>query len=81
LDTSLEIGFVMKAVKRAFSHAKPEIMNSDQGSYFTSNDYIEAFKSTKVKISMDGKGRALDNIFMRKFTLKSMRPLKEPEKS
>ncbi|MBK9229180.1 MAG: transposase family protein [Ignavibacteria bacterium] len=46
-------------------HGKPEIINSDQGSQFTSPVYIEYLKGLeKVKISMDGKGRATDNIFI-----------------
>ena len=47
-------------------HGKPEIMNSDQGSQFTSFEYIELLskEENKIKISMDGKGRAIDNIFI-----------------
>jgi putative transposase len=45
-------------------HGKPEIMNSDQGSQFTSAVYIEMLKKEGIQISMDGKGRALDNIFI-----------------
>jgi putative transposase len=43
---------------------KPEIINSDQGSQFTSECYIELLKTKEIQISMDGKGRALDNIFI-----------------
>jgi putative transposase len=45
-------------------HGKPEIINSDQGSQFTSLEYIELLSSKEIKISMDGKGRAIDNIFI-----------------
>jgi putative transposase len=45
-------------------HGKPEIMNSDQGSQFTSEIYIELLKKNDIQISMDGKGRAIDNIFI-----------------
>lgn len=62
LDQTLEIDFVLEAVKRALSHAQPEIINSDQGSHFTSSKYTELVLDKKVQISMDGKGRALDNI-------------------
>src|SRR5690606_8150408 len=62
LDQTLEIDFVVEAVKRALSEYKPMIINSDQGSHFTSSQYIDLFKEKEVKISMDGKGRALDNI-------------------
>ncbi len=45
-------------------HGKPEIFNTDQGSQFTSEVFIETLKSNEIQISMDGKGRALDNIFI-----------------
>ena len=45
-------------------HGKPEIINSDQGSQFTSEIYIELLKKIDIQISMDGKGRAIDNIFI-----------------
>jgi len=48
-------------------HGTPEILNSDQGSQYTSNLYIETLKKQQVKISMDGKGRALDNIYIERF--------------
>jgi putative transposase len=63
LDDSLEVDFVIAAVERAFRQAKPEIFNSDQGSQFTSQAYIALVEGAGVRISMDGKGRAFDNIF------------------
>lgn len=63
LDQSLEIDFVLEAVERALEKAQPLIWNSDQGSHFTSPQYIERLESANVQISMDGKKRALDNIF------------------
>jgi len=63
LDQSLEIDFVLVAVSRALQLATPEILNSDQGSQFTSPAYIELVSSADVIVSMDGKGRALDNVF------------------
>jgi len=45
-------------------HGKPEIINSDQGSQFTSEEYIEMLHRKEIQISMDGKGRAIDNIFI-----------------
>jgi len=63
LDDTLEMPFVLDTVERALAHATPEIWNSDQGSHFTSPQYIDRLKLAQVKISMDGKGRALDNIF------------------
>lgn len=64
LDESLEVDFVLSAVKRAFRQAQPEIFNSDQGSQFTSQAYISLVGGAGVRISMDGKGRAFDNIFI-----------------
>ena len=58
LDQSLEIGFVLETMKRALARRKPEIINSDQGSHFTSPQYIDLLKENDVRISMDGKGRA-----------------------
>lgn len=62
LDQTLEIDFVLEAVKRALSQNKPIIINSDQGSHFTSSKYIDLVLDKEIRISMNGKGRALDNI-------------------
>ena len=63
LDQSLELAFVLAAVRQALAQATPAIMNSDQGSHFTSPAYIDLLRCAGVQISMDGKGRATDNIF------------------
>ena len=63
LDQTMEIEFVMSAVERALSQTQPEIFNSDQGSQFTSPQYTQRLLKANIQISMDGKGRALDNIF------------------
>ena len=63
LDQTLELPFVLRAARRALEGAAPAIWNSDQGSHFTSPQYIELLEGAGVRISMDGKGRALDNIF------------------
>jgi len=55
--------FVLTAVDRALGTAVPAIWNSDQGSHFISPQYTERLVSREIKISMDGKGRALDNVF------------------
>lgn len=64
-DTSitLELDFCVNTLNRALEIATPEIFNSDQGSQFTSNEYTWILESANVKISMDGKWRAYDNIF------------------
>ncbi len=63
LDQSLELPFVLEAAQRALAQATPQIWNSDQGSHFTSPQYLALLQEANVQISMDGKGRALDNIF------------------
>lgn len=63
LDDTLEIDFVLLAVDRALAQHKPLIWNSDPGSHFTSPQYTQRLRAAEVQISMDGKGRALDNIF------------------
>lgn len=63
LDQTLELPFVLSAVDRALAQAKPVICNSDQGSHFTSPQYLDRLRAVEVQISMDGRGRALDNIF------------------
>jgi putative transposase len=63
IDQTLELPFVLTAVERALQQATPTIWNSDQGSHFTSPQYLNRLLSVDVQISMDGRGRALDNIF------------------
>lgn len=63
LSDSLEVGFVLAAVEVGFATARPEILNSDQGSQFTSPAYIQLVEVAGVRISMDGRGRAIDNVF------------------
>lgn len=63
LDQTLEMPFVLDAVDRALQQAKPQIINSDQGSHFTSPQYLDRFLTGGSQISMDGRGRAMDNIF------------------
>lgn len=63
LDQTLEMPFVVTTVTRALAQATPLIWNSDQGSHFTSPQYTQLLLDAGVQISMDGKGRAIDNIF------------------
>ena len=63
LDQTLEMPFVLAAVDCALQQAKPRIINSDQGSHFTSAHYLDRFLTVGSQISMDGRGRAIDNIF------------------
>lgn len=62
LDDTLSTRMVIQALKMAYAVATPEILNSDQGSQFTSHEYIDFVINNKSKISMDGKGRWADNI-------------------
>lgn len=48
--------------KRVYTIQKPEIFNTDQGSQFTSEDFVNGLKKNDIQISMDGKGRCIDNV-------------------
>lgn len=64
LSTTLEIAFVLDAAEEALNtYDHPDIENSDQGTHFTSDQHIGLFTSRGTKVSMDGRGRAMDNIF------------------
>lgn len=67
LSTTMDRNFILECLKRAFRSRRPAIMNSDQGSQFSSKDYIDLLEANQIKISMNGKGRALDNIFVERF--------------
>jgi putative transposase len=57
--------FCVEALQEALEkHGRPEIFNTDQGSQFTSGDWIDALTNARVQISMDGKGRWIDNVFI-----------------
>jgi len=64
LSNTLETGFCLAAQEAAFGFGQPEIWNSDQGSQFTSADFLAPLKRRGIAISMDGRGRALDNVFI-----------------
>lgn len=68
LSNTLTTDFCIEVVREAFDKfGKPEIFNTDQGSQYTSNAFIDLLQKSEVKISMDGKGRAIDNIFIERF--------------
>jgi putative transposase len=67
ISYSLEEKFVLRCLSRAFRKRKPEIVNSDQGSQFTSRGYLELLESQGIQVSMDGKGQALDNARTERF--------------
>jgi len=64
ISDSMEIDFVLDTSRKALKNAIPEIMNSDQGSHFTSPKYTQIFLDAGSRISMDHRGRAYDNIFV-----------------
>jgi putative transposase len=64
LSNTMETGFCLAALGAAFRFGEPEIWNSDQGSQFTSADFLVPLKKRGISISMDGRGRALDNVFI-----------------
>lgn len=67
LSNTLDTEFCVESLENALQEAKPEIFNTDQGSQFTSYAFTDVLKSNDIRISMDGKGRALDNVFMERF--------------
>jgi len=66
LSNTLDSSFCIEAVEDAFitSGHQPEIFNTDQGSQFTSSSFINVLQSRCIRISMDGKGRAIDNVYI-----------------
>lgn len=67
LSTSLDAAFCLDMLRSAFDVGIPEILNTDQGSQFTSTDWINRVEGAGVKVSMDGKGRWADNIPIERF--------------
>src|SRR5438309_12002004 len=64
LSNTMESSFCLAALDAAFGRGKPEIFNSDQGAQFTSADFTGTLLNQGVRISMDGRGRCLDNVFI-----------------
>jgi putative transposase len=64
LSNLLDSTFCVEALEDALSQGRPEIFNTDQGSQFTGDDFIDALRMHDVAISMDGRGRFSDNIFV-----------------
>lgn len=64
LSNTMETGFCLAALEAAFIFGQPEIWNSDQGAQFTSADFLAPLLQRSIAISMDGRGRALDNVFI-----------------
>lgn len=68
LSNTLDVDFCKTVLREALSSGRPEIFNMDQGSQFTSTEFLDILREdtglSKIQISMDGKGRALDNVFV-----------------
>jgi len=64
LSNSLETDFCLRALECALAHATPGIFNTDQGAQFTSEEFTGRLTTAGIRISMDGRGRALDNVFI-----------------
>lgn len=64
LSITLEVAFCVAALERALTHQRPEIFNSDQGVQFTSTVFQAPLLAAQVRLSMDGRGRVFDNIFV-----------------
>lgn len=68
LSTTLTADFCVEALQEALvNYPKPEIFNTDQGSTFTAQAFIDVLRHEHISISMDGRGRALDNVFIERF--------------
>jgi putative transposase len=64
LSNTLEADFCVRALERALERGRPAVFNSDQGSQFTSEAWVDTLKGAGVRISMDGRGRVFDNIIV-----------------
>jgi len=64
ISNTLDGYFCLDVLQQALHQEQPEVFNTDQGAQFTAHDFTECLEKAKVRISMDGRGRALDNIFI-----------------
>jgi putative transposase len=64
VSITMDVDFCLEALDHALEVARPEIFNSDQGAQFTSLDFTGRLVAAGIQISMDGRGRALDNVFI-----------------
>jgi putative transposase len=64
VSITMDVGVCLEALDHALEVARPEIFNSDQGAQFTSLDFTGRLTAAGIQISMDGRGRALDNVFV-----------------
>jgi len=64
VSVTMDVHFCLEALEKALSRGKPEIFNTDQGAQFTSREFTGILLDARARISMDGRGRAFDNIFI-----------------
>jgi len=64
LSNTLNGAFCLEALRLALRHGQPEIFNTDQGVQFTARDFTDELEEAKIRVSMDGRGRVFDNIFI-----------------
>jgi putative transposase len=64
VSITMDVGFCLEALDQALGVARPDIFNTDQGAQFTSHDFTGRLAAAGIQISMDGRGRALDNVFI-----------------
>jgi putative transposase len=64
ISITMDVAFCLEALDQALHQGQPEIFNTDQGAQFTSMAFTERLQTGGVRISMDGRGRALDNVFV-----------------
>lgn len=67
LSNTLETESCLEALQKALKKSRPKIINSDQGCQFTSGDWVKALNAERIKISMTGQGRCLDNVYIERF--------------
>jgi putative transposase len=67
LSNTMDVEFCLKSLRNALKHGVPEIFNTDQGSQYTSQIFTQTLLDNNIKISMDGVGRATDNICIERF--------------
>ena len=64
ISITMDVAFCLEALEQALGVATPEIFHSDQGAQFTSLDFTDRLMTAGIRISMDGRGRALDHVFV-----------------
>jgi putative transposase len=75
ISITLDTSFCLEALDRALKVATPEIFNTDQGVQFTSTEFVNRLKAAAIRISWDGRGRALDNMFVERVRRCALIPL------